>query len=102
LEAGVLVGLDRNEGRSGAMATAERWPAAALVEALRGHTVIDASCDAEGVDDVRLRLEDGTVIRIDARVTYSDAVELIEFGLAGPWAQLEVAIGGANLWSHDL
>ena len=44
----------------------ERWPADALVRALRGRTVIDAVCDGEGTDDVRLLLDDDTVVAIDA------------------------------------
>lgn len=34
--------------------------------ALVGHTVIDATCDGEGLDDVRLVLDDGTAVLIDA------------------------------------
>jgi hypothetical protein len=79
----------------------ERWPGHALVEALKGHTVIDASCDGEGVDDVRLRLENDVVIRIDATVTFSDDELLIEAGLAGPQARLDVTIGDRELWPHD-
>jgi len=83
------------------VSVSERWPAHALVEALKGHSVIDASCDGEGVDDVRLRLENGVVIRIDARVTFSDDELLIEAGLAGPYARLDVTIGDHELWPHD-
>ncbi|MGH2745353.1 MAG: hypothetical protein ACRDN8_23260 [Thermoleophilaceae bacterium] len=50
----------------------ERWPADALVRALRGRTVVEASCDGEGVDDVRLLLDDGTVVAIDATVVDVD------------------------------
>jgi hypothetical protein len=42
-----------------------RYPAAALVETLRGRTVVDAYCDAEGHDDVHLVLDDGTKLWID-------------------------------------
>lgn len=37
----------------------ERWPAQALVQVLRGRTVIAAFCDAEGKDDLRLLLIGG-------------------------------------------
>ncbi len=73
----------------------ERWPAAALVRALRGRTVIDASCDGEGMDDVRLYLDDDTVIALDATVVEdSGPLEL------GPRGQLTVRIGGLDLWPH--
>jgi hypothetical protein len=39
-----------------------------LVDALKGHTVVDASCDAEGIDDVRLLLDDGTTILVDVEL----------------------------------
>jgi hypothetical protein len=35
---------------------------------LVGRTVVDATCDGEGADDVRLLLNDGTTIRIDAEL----------------------------------
>jgi hypothetical protein len=38
------------------------------VQALKGHTIVDASCDGEGVGDVRLRLEDGTTVLIDSEI----------------------------------
>lgn len=72
----------------------ERWPAASLVRALRGRTVIDATCDGEGIDDVRLRLDDGTVLMIDATVV--DIVD--ELLPLGPRGRLVVDIGGAELW----
>lgn len=45
-----------------------RWRAAALVDALRGRTVVDAYCDGEGADDVHLRLDDGTRVWLDVDV----------------------------------
>src|SRR5918999_2152689 len=42
----------------------ERYPADALVKALIGRTISDATCDGEGMDDVRLLLDDGTAIPI--------------------------------------
>jgi hypothetical protein len=42
----------------------ERYPARAIVDALKGRTVVDASCDGEGMDDVRLLLDDGTTLAI--------------------------------------
>ena len=77
----------------------ERWPADALVRALRGRTVIDAVCDGEGTDDVRLLLDDDrggyddTVVAIDAI-----AVEITEPLALGPRGKLTVAIGGLELW----
>lgn len=71
----------------------ERWPADALVRALRGRTVVDASCDGEGVDDVRLLLDDGTVVTIDATVV--DVDEPIPLG---PRGRLTVSIGRPGLW----
>ncbi len=74
----------------------ERWPADALVRALRGRTVTDASCDGEGMDDVRLRLDDGTVVTVDATVVdTSGPLEL------GPRGRLVVRIGSLDLWSHS-
>ncbi len=71
----------------------ERWPADALVRALRGRTVIDAVCDGEGNDDVRLLLDDDTVVAIDAI-----AVETTEPLALGPRGKLTVAVGGLELW----
>jgi hypothetical protein len=45
-----------------------RFPAAALVEARRGRTVVNAYCDAEGRDDVHLVLDDGTRVWVDVEV----------------------------------
>jgi hypothetical protein len=45
-----------------------RFPAAAIVEALRGRTVTDAYCDGEGHDDVHLLLDDGTAVSVDVDV----------------------------------
>lgn len=42
-----------------------RSPAAALVDALCGRTVVDAGCDGEGRDDVHLLLDDGTKVWFD-------------------------------------
>lgn len=82
--------------------SAERYPAAALVEALKGRTVVDASCDAEGVDDVRLLLDDGTAIIIDSELDMRpDSVAMAEsFGLP-PWPRLRVRVGGRELWPFE-
>lgn len=72
----------------------ERWPADALVRALRGRTVIDASCDAQGNSDVRLVLDDGTVIALDA-ITVHETAGPLDLGLRG---RLTVTIGGRELW----
>jgi hypothetical protein len=82
------------------VSAAERWPAHALAEALKGHTVIDASCDGEGVDDVRLRLENGVIIRIDAKIIRVEDDLLAAVGLTEQ-AQLDVTIGDHELWPYD-
>ncbi len=80
----------------------ERWPADALVKALRGRTVVDATCDAEGVDDVRLRLDDGTIVLIDTELDEQpQAVALAEQLSRPPWSQLVVKLGGDELWPFD-
>ena len=71
----------------------ECWPADALVRALRGRTVVDAVCDGEGDDDVRLLLDDGTVVAVDATV-----VDIREPLALGPRGRLTVAVGGLELW----
>ena len=71
----------------------ERWPAAALVRALRGRTVVDAVCDGEGNDDVRLLLDDDTVVVVDVTV-----VEVTEPLPLGPRGQLTVIVGDVELW----
>lgn len=49
----------------------ERYAARAIVEALKGHTVVDASCDGEGMDDVRPLLDNGTTVTIDSELDTS-------------------------------
>jgi hypothetical protein len=71
-----------------------RFPAAALVEALRGRMVVDAFCDAEGHDDVQLVLDDGTRVWVDVEV---DPNVVIEGGGGGrlelgPRGRLVVAV----------
>lgn len=78
----------------------ERWPADALVRALRGRTVVGASCDAEGMDDVRLLLDDGRVVMIDAIVEEVTDPVLRELGL-GPQGRLVVALGGDEPWPFE-
>ncbi len=63
------------------------------MRALRGRTVIDAVCDGEGADDVRLLLDNDTVVAIDAI-----AVEITEPLALGPRGKLTVAVGGLELW----
>jgi hypothetical protein len=77
----------------------QKHPAHALVEALKGRTVVDASCDAEGVDAVRLRLDDGTVILIDSELD-RDSAPLAKTLDRPPWPRLVVRIGGDDLWPH--
>jgi hypothetical protein len=77
----------------------EKHPARALVEALMGRTIVDASCDGEGVDDVRLRLDNGVVILIDSELD-EDSAPLAEMLGRPPWPRLVVLIGGDELWPH--
>jgi hypothetical protein len=80
----------------------ERHPAAALVAALAGRTVIDATCDGEGVDDVRLLLDDGTAILIDAELDSDpESMALADELGRPPWPRLRVFIGGRELWPFD-
>jgi hypothetical protein len=80
----------------------EAHPAAALVAALVGHTVVDATCDGEGVDDVRLLLDDGTAILLDAELdTDPKPTALAEQLGRAPWPRLRVHIGGRELWPLD-
>ncbi len=61
--------------------------------------MIDATCDGEGVDDVRLLLDDGTAVQIDADLG-SDPESLVlseQLGRA-PWPRLRVLVGGSELW----
>jgi hypothetical protein len=82
----------------------ERYPAAALVAALKGRTIVDASCDAQGVDDVRLLLDDGIAIIIDSERDMSpNGVAMAESLGVPPWSRLRVVIRGLELWpfGHD-
>jgi hypothetical protein len=71
-----------------------RFPAAALVEGMRGRTVVDAYCDGEGYDDVHLVLDDGTRLWIDVDVDRNVVVEASGGGRLelGPRGRLVVAI----------
>jgi hypothetical protein len=71
-----------------------RFPAAALVDALRGRTVVDAYCDAEGNDDVHLVLDDGTQVWVDVDVDPNVVVEGRGSGRLelGPRGRLVVAV----------
>jgi len=63
--------------------------------------VIDASCDAQGVDDVRLKLDDGTTILIDTQLDEDpQALALAERLGRPPWPRLLVKLGGNELWPH--
>ncbi len=64
-----------------------------VVRALRGRTVVDASCDGQGIDDVRLSLDDGTAIALDA-TTVHETVGPVDLGLRG---RLTVSVGGPEL-----
>jgi len=59
--------------------------------------VVDASCDGEGFDDVRLLLDDGRVVTIDVAVEAVTDESLKELGL-GPQGRLVVTVGGHELW----
>jgi hypothetical protein len=71
-----------------------RFPAAALVEALRGRTVVNAYCDAEGHDDVHFVLDDGTRVWVDVDVDPNVVVEGRGGGRLelGPRGRLVVAV----------
>jgi hypothetical protein len=80
----------------------EGHPAAALVAALVGRTVVDATCDGQGVDDVRLLLDDGRAIVRDAQLdTGPESMALAEQLGRAPWPRLRVLIGGRELWPPD-
>jgi hypothetical protein len=64
----------------------ETHPARALVEALLGRTIVDATCDGEGVDDVRLQLDNGTVILNDSELD-RDSAPLAERLGRPPWLE---------------
>lgn len=70
-----------------------RWPAAALIDALRRRTIVDAYCDGEGMDDVHLRLDDGTHVWLDVEVedTSRDLPGAGRLDL-GPRGRLRVAV----------
>ncbi|MGN6869606.1 MAG: hypothetical protein ACTHMY_14530 [Solirubrobacteraceae bacterium] len=69
--------------------------------ALVGCTVIDATCDCEGVDDVRFLLDHGTAVLIGAELC-SDPESLVLAEQLGrpPWRRLRV-LGGRELWPFD-
>jgi hypothetical protein len=80
----------------------EGHPAADLVAALVGRTVVDATCDGEGVDDVRLLLDDGTAILLDAELdTDPESMALAEQLGRAPWPRLRILIGRGELWPLD-
>jgi len=76
---------------------AERHPARALVNALKGRTVIDASCDAEGNAELRLALDDGTTILIDVEPDVDSERFVLALGRR-PWPRLAVRVGAGELW----
>ena len=89
------------------MASLSRWttprheghPATALVAALVGRAVVAAACDGEGVDDVRLLLDDGTAILLDAELdTDPESMALADQLGRAPWPHLRILIGGRELW----
>ncbi len=75
---------------------AERHPARALVDALKGRTIIDASCDAEGNNDLRLFLDDGTMILIDVEPDVDSEPLALALGRR-PSPRLAVRIGAGKL-----
>jgi hypothetical protein len=73
----------------------EGHPAATLAAALVGRTVVDATCDAEGVDDVRLLLDDGTVILLDVELDPDpESMALADQLGRAPWPRLRILTGG--------
>jgi hypothetical protein len=80
----------------------ERYPAKALLEALKGRAVVDPSCDGEGMDDLRLLLDDGTTIAIDTELDTSPyGISMAESLGRPPWPRLTVRIGGRELWPYS-
>jgi len=79
---------------------AERHPARALVNALKGRTVTDASCDAEGNGDLRLFLDDGTMILIDVEPDVDAEPLALALGRR-PSPRLAVRVGAGKLWDDD-
>jgi len=80
----------------------EGHPAAALIAALLGRTVVDATCDGEGVDDVRLLLDDGTAVLLDAQLdTDPESMALAEQLGRAAWPRSRILIGGRELWPLD-
>ncbi len=77
--------------------SAERHPARALVNALKGRTVIDASCNAEGNAELRLALDDGTTILIDVEPDADSEPLALALGRR-PWPRLVVRVGAGELW----
>jgi len=75
---------------------AEHHPARALVDALKGRTIIDASCDAEGNDDLRLFLDDETMILIDVEPDVDSEPLALALGRR-PSPRLVVRIGAGKL-----
>ena len=72
----------------------ERYPADVLVKALIGRTVVDATCDGEGTDDVRLLLDDGTAVLVDSELdTAPSFLTLAESLGRPPWPRLVVCVG---------
>ena len=80
----------------------EGHPAGALVAALVGRTLVDATCDGVGIDDVRLLLDDGTAILLDAELdTDPESMALADQLGRAPSPRLRVLIGGRELWPLD-
>lgn len=73
-----------------------------MVAALVGRTVVDATCDGEGVDDVRLLLDDGTAILLDAELdTDPESMALADQLGRAPWPRLRILTGGRELRPLD-
>jgi len=64
--------------------------------------VVDATCDGECVEDVRLLIDDGTTIVIDAELDNDpESLALAEqIGRPG-WPRLRVPVGGRELWRFE-
>ena len=69
---------------------------------MKGRTVVDATCDSEGVDDLRLQLDDGTTILIESELDASPASIAATNTLdRPPWPHLLVRVGGRELWPFN-
>jgi hypothetical protein len=64
--------------------------------------VVDATCDGEGAGDIRILLDDGTIILIDSELDGDpESMALADQLGSAPWPRLRARIGGRELWPID-